>query len=101
MFVAMFVTFFSFCLLLNHLSARTMRRMVGYKGYADVVIHGLIFYCFFGTSTMGFLQAEAAGIMFSLYLRIYSWAFGYERISKFRWVRYAGKFTGVVARKFG
>lgn len=94
MFVAAFVSFISFALLLTHLSQTTMRKLVGYKGFVDIVLHSTILYMFFSTSTMGLLQAEAAGICFSLYLRFYSWAFGYERIHDFRWVRYAGYFTG-------
>jgi hypothetical protein len=93
MFVAGFVSFMSFVLLLTHLSKPTMRRLVGYKGFVDVLLHGSILYMFFGTSTMGLLQAEAAGICFSLYLRAYSWAFGYERLRGLRWQRYAGRFT--------
>lgn len=93
MLVAAFVSFMSIVLLMTHLSKPTMRRMVGYKGFVDVVLHGTILYMFFATSTMGLLQAEAAGICFSLYLRAYSWAFGYERLHGFTWVRYAGRFT--------
>ncbi len=93
MFIAAFVSFVSFALLMQHMSPQTMRRLVGYKGYVDVMLHGTILYMFLGTSTMGLLQAEAAGICFSLYLRFYSWAFGYERIRNFKWQRFAGRFT--------
>jgi hypothetical protein len=94
MLTAAFVSFASFALLLTHMSPQTLRRIVGYKGYVDVILHGTILWMFFGTSTMGLLQAEAAGICFSLYLRFYSWAFGYERLNQhLSWVRYSGAFT--------
>lgn len=93
MFVAMFVSFMGVALLLTHLKPTTMRKLVGYKGFVDVFLHGAILYLFMGTSTMGLLQAEAAGICFSLYLRAYAYAFGYERLHDFKWRRHAGRFT--------
>lgn len=93
MFLAAFVTFASFAFLMTHLSPAVMRRMVGYKGWIDLALHGTILWMFLGTSTMGLLQAEAAGICFSLYLRLYAYLYGFERLSGFRWVRYAGRFT--------
>lgn len=92
MFVAMFITFFSFALLLSHLSSSTVRKIVGYKGIVDVLLHATVIWLFMGTM-QGLLQAEAAAICFSLYLRGYHWALGYERIVNGRWQRYAGKFT--------
>ena len=71
-----------------------MRRLVGYAGWVDLAMHGTILTLFLGTSTMGLLQAEAAGIMVSLYLRLYRRLFGYERIVGARWVRYGGLLTG-------
>lgn len=93
MFVSMFVTFVSFMLIISHVSAQTMRRLVGYKGWFDLVLHSTILYMFFGTSTEGLLQAEAAGILFSIYIRAYAYLMGYERFVKSRrtWVRYAGR----------
>lgn len=90
MLVAAFVSFFSFALLLTHLSPSVLRLMVGYKGVVDIMLHGTILWMFFGTSTMGLLQAEAAGICFSLYLRLYSWLFGYERYVSGRRMRFFG-----------
>lgn len=93
MFTAAFVSFASFVLLLTHLDQRYMRRIVGMKGWFDLLLHGTIIWMFFGTSTMGLLQAEAAGICFSLYLRFYHWAFGYEVFKSFKWRRFPGRFT--------
>lgn len=93
MIIAMFVTFFSFALLFTHVSKSTMRRIVGYKGWVDLLLHGTVLYIFLGTSTNGLLQAEAAAILFSLYLRGYSYLLGYERLSKGKWQRYAGRLT--------
>jgi len=99
MFLAAFVTFIAFLLLLTHLPSYWVRRLVGYKGWVDLTLHGTILWMFIGTSTMGLLQAEAAGICFSLYLRFYYWSAGYERWAQLPdrpnkcWVRYAGKFT--------
>ncbi len=97
MLVAGFVSFFSFVLLMTHLRPGTLRLLVGYKGVVDVLLHGTILWMFFGTSTMGLLQAEAAGICFSLYLRFYSWAFGYERYVGGRRMRYFGVLSRRVA----
>jgi len=93
MIVAAFVSFFSFYFLLSHLSPSTRRKMVGYKGVFDVLLHGAVIYLFLGTSTMGLLQAEAAAICFSLYLRGYSHFYGYERLVDGKWQRFAGKLT--------
>jgi len=88
------VSFAAFFLLITHLSARTVRRLVGYKGWTDVVLHGAVLFLFFGTSTEGLIQAEAAAILFSVWLRAYRWAFGYERHSiAHGWRRYAGRFS--------
>lgn len=91
MFVSAFISFTVFYLLMSHISPRIMRRIVGYKGYADIVLHGVILWMFLGTSTEGLMQAEAAGICFSLYLRGYYWYSGYERRINGRWVRFAGQ----------
>ncbi len=92
MILAAFVTFLSFMLILSHLGPAKMRRIVGYKGYADLVLHGSIIFLFIGTSTLGLLQAEAAGICFSLYLRGYSRFVGFERYDRStkRWKRTFG-----------
>lgn len=103
MIVAAFVTFTVFVLMLNWLSAQTTRRLFGYAMWIDIFVHGSILYMFFGTSTMGLLQAEAAGILFSLYIRVYRWGWGYERYTAWPgrglcWVRTAGKFTRAAIR---
>lgn len=95
MIVAAFVTFVSFLLVLTHLPAHWMRRLVGYCGFVDIVLHVSIISLFLGTSTQGLLQAEAAGICFSLYLRGYRWLLGYERFEAFKWMRYSGRLTRV------
>lgn len=94
MFVAALVTFTSFMLLISHVSPQCLRRLVGYKGKVDLVLHGTVIFLFFGTSTDGLLQAEAAAIMFSLFLRLYRWAAGYEVYDfKRGWIRHAGRFS--------
>lgn len=98
MLVAAFVTFFVFFLMLRHLSAQTVRRLFGYALWLDLCVHGTILIMFLGTSTMGLLQAEAAGILFTLYIRFYRWGWGYERYESWPgrglcWVRYPGVFT--------
>lgn len=94
MFVAAFVTFCSFMLLMSHMNPRTLRRLVGYKGKVDVVLHATVIFMFIGTSTDGLLQAEAAAIMFSLFLRGYRYLKGYEVYQrKVGWVRFSGRLT--------
>jgi hypothetical protein len=95
MFAEALVSFFAMQLLLSHLSNRMMRRLIGYKGYVDVVLHGSIMFLFFGTSTEGLLQAEAAAILFSIWLRIYARLFGYERWCwrPMGWQRFPGRFA--------
>ena len=97
MILAAFVSFVSFWLLIRNLPPALMRRLVGYNVWFDVVLHVSILWLFLGTSTMGLLQAEAAGICFSLYLRWYRWAWGYERYERRRWMRYFGHLTRRVA----
>jgi hypothetical protein len=94
---SMLVTFFSAWLLLTHLQPSWRRRLVGYAGWTDVIVHGTVLAMFLGTSTHGLLQAEGAAIMFSLWLRAYRWAWGYERVVGTRWVRFTGRFTGDAA----
>lgn len=89
MIIAAFVSFFSFWLLMKHLSPSTMRKVVARPYLIDFPLHIGILWMFLGTSTLGLLQAEAAGIMFSLYLRWYRWAWGFEMSGK----RFAGRFT--------
>jgi len=93
MFTMMLISFTSFWLLSSHLSAQTMRRLVGYKGWVDVVLHCTIIFLFIGTSTDGLMQAEGAGILFSVSLRLYRWAMGYERRVDGAWQRYAGRLS--------
>ena len=91
--VAALVSFFSVWLLLAHVSPAARRRIVGYAGWADVIVHSTVIVAFLGTSTLGLLQAEAAAILWSLWLRTYRWAFGYERLEGWKWVRFTGRFT--------
>ena len=92
LFIATFVSFVSFMLLLQHISRSTMRKLVGHKGWVDVVLHLSILFLFFGTSTEGLLQAEAAGICFSIYLRLYAKLIGYSRFDwrQRRWRHFNG-----------
>lgn len=86
------VSFMAFYLLLSHISSKAMRRLVGYKGYVDLVLHTSVIYMFLGTSTDGLIQAEAAAILFSVTLRGYAYFAGYERLTLRGWQRYAGRF---------
>ena len=91
--IAALITVTAIILLLTNLGAHWVRRVVGYAGWTDVVVHGTILWMFLGTSTLGLLQAEAAGLMFSFWLRYYRWAWGFERLTSKGWIRYAGRFT--------
>jgi hypothetical protein len=97
LFAEALISFMAMQLLLSHLSNSTMRKLIGYKGYLDVLLHGSVMYVFFGTSTEGLIQAEAAAIMFSLWLRLYAKLFGYERMVRngwrITWVRTPGRFA--------
>lgn len=89
------VSFCAFALLINHFSSRTMRRLVGYKMWVDFALHGSVLFLFFGTSTDGLIQAEAAAILFSVWLRLYQWIYGFERFDarQLRWRRFSGRFA--------
>lgn len=91
--VAALITFCVIVMLLTNLGAHNVRRVVGYPFATDLLVHGSIIYMFIGSSTLGLLQAEAAGLLFSLWMRYYRWAWGYERLTKSGWIRYAGRFT--------
>lgn len=93
--IAALISFGSFALIATHLSPSTVRRAMGYAIWIDIVMHVSILAMFLGTSTLGLLQAEAAGIMFSLSFRVYRWAFGYEKLTRRGWVRYSGAFTRI------
>lgn len=98
MILAAFISFFAFYMLSRHIQPQTMRRLMGYVGWVDMVLHGTVFLMFFGTF-QGLMQAEAAAILFSMYLRWYRWAWGFERYTRWQgrlcWVRTTGKFTKV------
>lgn len=93
--IAAIISFGSFALIATHLSPRFVRRAMGYAIWIDVFMHVSILYMFIGTSTLGLLQAEAAGIMFSLSFRIYRYLFGYERLTIKGWRRFEGKLTRI------
>lgn len=94
--IAAIISFGSFALILTHIKDQSIvRRAMGYALWIDIVMHVSILWMFMGTSTLGLLQAEAAGIMFSLSFRVYRWCFGYERLTIKGWVRYAGVFTKI------
>ena len=94
---AALISFAGMLLLVHHLSPQWFRRLVGYKGAVDLVLHGTILYFFFGTSTLGLLQAELCGILFSVYLRGYRLLFGWEKFTTRGWIRYTGYLTRRVA----
>lgn len=90
---AALISFFSLMMLAWHLSPRTRRRIVGYAGWVDLCMHGTVIFLFMGTSTLGLMQAELSAIFITLFIRLYRWAKGYERISGGQWRRYAGALT--------
>lgn len=87
------VTFVGLLLLLAHLPPQWARRLAGYAGPADVLLHGALLYMFLGKSATGLIQAEAAGICVSLTIRMYRWLLGYEKLTRSGWQRYAGLLT--------
>lgn len=89
------VSFAAFFLLLNHLSSRTLRRLVGKIGVTDCILHGSVIFLFFNTSTEGLIQAEAAAVLFSVYLRLYRYFKGFEvyDLGQRRWRRFAGRWS--------
>lgn len=92
-----FAALISFCgvaLLATHLGHQGVRRIVGYCGWVDLVMHIGVIWLFMGTSTLGLLQAEACAVMITLTLRTYRRLLGYERLTFNGWQRFAGKWTG-------
>lgn len=89
--IAALISFFSIALLLTHLPAHWVRRLVGYCGWVDLALHGTVIYLFIGTSTLGLIQAEATACLFSLCLRGYRHFKGFEKLTFKGWRRYAGK----------
>jgi hypothetical protein len=87
------VTFAGLLLLLGHLPSHWARRLAGYAGLLDLLLHGALLCMFLGTSTVGLLQAEAAGICVSLFIRIYRRLLGYEKLTRRGWRRHAGLLT--------
>lgn len=95
--IAALISFGSFALIAASVPSPIMRRAMGYAIWIDIAMHVAILWMFMGTSTLGLLQAEAAGILFSLSFRIYRWAFGYERLGVRGWTRFSGVFTRIAA----
>jgi hypothetical protein len=90
------VTFTGIMLIASHLEAQTLRRLVGYKLQVDIVLHGCIIVLFHSTFA-GLMQAEFAGIMISISLRLYRHFMGYETLerigAKLVWKRHEGTLT--------
>lgn len=84
------ISFVGAWLLLRHVPKSLMRKILGYKGWVDIVLHASILYMFFGTSTLGLIQAELCGIFLSIYLRAAAKLGGYERRVNGKWMRYPG-----------
>ncbi|OYV62956.1 MAG: hypothetical protein B7X03_03615 [Parcubacteria group bacterium 21-58-10] len=95
-FIAAFISFVSFMVLMMHMPGHMIRKLVGQMWIPDILMHGTVLYLFFGTSTMGLIQAEAAAIMFSLWLRYYRWAYGSEKLTLRGWARRSGRMTRAV-----
>lgn len=90
---AALISFFSLVLISWHLSPRALRRVVGYPLIIDLLLHGSVIFLFFGTSTLGLLQAELSAIFVSIAIRVYRKCYGWEQLHGTRWVRYAGRLT--------
>lgn len=90
---AALITFFAMFCITWHLSRTTCQRIAGYALFVDLLIHGSVLYVFLGTSTLGLMQAELSAIFFTLALRGYRFAFGYQRVARGRWVLYPGSFA--------
>jgi hypothetical protein len=84
--------FLALSLLLTHLSAQTKRRLVGYALFVDIGAFALCLTLFGGTGNER-LGAIGAAIGITASLHLYKWLFGYERLTKDGWVRYAGVLT--------
>lgn len=92
-FGAALISFVGVWLLFKHIPKGIMMKILGYKGVVDVLLHGTIIYMFFGTSTLGLMQAELCGIFVSLYLRGLAKCQGYQKFRNGRWVFYPGVFS--------
>jgi len=88
------VTFGGIWMLSGHLTEQTKRRIAGRKALVDVCLHVTIVLLFHRTF-VGLMQAEAAGIMVSIYLRVWRHWYGYEYRKDGRWVRVLGTRSGV------
>ncbi len=83
------ITFTGIYVLTGHMKEQTKRRVAGHIGLVDVCVHVLIIVLFHRTFE-GLMQAEAAGIMVSIYVRTWKKWFGYERRVNGRWMRWYG-----------
>lgn len=92
-FGAALISFFGMFLLSMHLSRSAMQRIAGYAMWVDIVLHISVITLFIGTSTLGLMQAELSAIFFTIALRTYRYARGYQRFERTRWVTYAGVMT--------
>lgn len=70
-----------------------LRRLAGYHGWTNLVLHAMVLWFFYGSATYGLLQAEASAIMLSGCLWIYRMGWGYERLTARGWKRFAGWWT--------
>lgn len=83
------ITFTGIWVLTGHMKEQTKRRIAGRIGVVDVCIHVCIIVLFHRTFE-GLMQAEAAGIMVSLYVRTWKKWYGYEKRVNGQWMRWYG-----------
>lgn len=86
-----FLMFCSFAFIMLHVNVRSLRKILGYPFFIDILLHGTVFYLVLTTGTIsGLLEAEIAAIIGSISLRIMRKLIGYERLGKRGWIRYRG-----------
>lgn len=86
------VMFISLLFLASWLPAHYKRRLVGFGFFTDVGVH-VVLQSLFGGDGDGRIAMLFAGVLFNVAMHAYRWAFGYEKLSNFEWVRYPGAMT--------
>lgn len=81
--------YIAFLFLATWFPAKYKRRAVGYGLITDISVH-VVLQSMFGGDANGRAGLLLAGVLINVTLHAYRRFFGYEKLSGFRWVRYAG-----------
>lgn len=87
-----FFMFIAVAAFFTYLQPRTRRRVVGYGLFVDFAVWATFLTVFGGTGAER-LAGVAASLGVTAFIHGYRYLFGYEKLVRRKWVRFAGRLT--------